>query len=118
MRCWGSNDGGESDVPSDLDSAVAIATGGYHTCALEAGGAVRCWGAEGFLVNYGESAVPSDLDSAVAIAAGGYHTCVLEVWRCRAVLGIQCGDVGQSDVPSDLDSAVAISAGYHHTCAL
>ena len=92
---------GQSAVPSDLGSAVAIAAGGYHTCALEADGAVRCWGDN----DDGQTDVPSDLDSALAISAGRYHTCAID-----AEGSVRCwgdNDDGQSDVPP-----FTLRAGY------
>ena len=86
----GGNTYGQSDVPSDLGSAVAISAGEYHTCALESGGAVRCWGYNG----YDAGDVPSDLDSAVAISAGGYYTCAIDVEgsvRCWGTMAMTPG---------------------------
>ncbi len=59
VQCWGNNEqnqlgtpvGANSLVPvqvTDLGSGyTSVATGGSHTCALSAGGAVKCWGAGG-----------------------------------------------------------------------
>ena len=56
VRCWGINDHGQlgngagpglSLVPvavTGITTAVAIASGTHHTCALLANGTVRCWG--------------------------------------------------------------------------
>jgi alpha-tubulin suppressor-like RCC1 family protein len=69
VRCWGIGDfgrlgyGDERDVgddesPAERDPvelggpAAAIAAGGAHTCAIMAGGAVRCWGI-GYALGYG-----------------------------------------------------------------
>ncbi len=71
-------------------SAVRIATGRYHTCAVLGGASVRCWGygADGAL-GYGNSSKVGDDETpasvgpvnlgpgrtAMAISAGTYHTC-------------------------------------------
>jgi DNA-binding transcriptional regulator YdaS (Cro superfamily) len=61
VKCWGLDDSGEVTggsqrcpqnecaVPMDVSgferSVAAVAAGGHHSCALLAGGAVECWGA-------------------------------------------------------------------------
>ena len=111
VRCWGyGGDGqlgygnqtsiGDDENPSSVGpvdfgagrTAVAIAAGSVHTCALLDDGSVRCWGfgADGRLgygnqVTIGDnepaaSGGPVDLGagrSAKAIAAGNGHTCAL-----------------------------------------
>jgi alpha-tubulin suppressor-like RCC1 family protein len=148
VQCWGANGSGqvgnnstiESHVPvpvSGLASGViAIAAGGFHTCALTGGGSAQCWGANdsGELGNDSSSGsnVPvavTGLGSGVsAIAAGVYHTCALTSGG-----GAQCwgdnvfGELGNnstfgSNVPvpvSGLGSGVtAIAPGGNHTCTL
>lgn len=65
VKCWGSNERGQlglgdtnhrGDQPNEMGdnlptvdlgtgkTAIALATGRYHTCALLAGGTVKCWG--------------------------------------------------------------------------
>lgn len=162
VRCFGRNeygqlglghtrDVGDDELPAreptvDLgSSAVALAAGGEHTCALLAGGQVRCWGlgVDGQLGygdpdSIGDDESPSAagdvaLDgSAVALTAGRDHTCALledGAVRCwgRGSFG-QLGlgtsvDVGDDESPLDVppvelaESAAEIDAGWYHTCA-
>ena len=96
-RCWGTNFvgqlgdgtvGGGSEVPKavqGLTSAVALAVGGYHNCALLADRTVRCWGRnqDGQLGNgnnttdAGTPQTVSGLSGVAALALGGYHSCAL-----------------------------------------
>jgi alpha-tubulin suppressor-like RCC1 family protein len=149
-KCWGYNfvgalgDGTSESrsTPVDvvgLDSGVAaIEAGSEHTCALLAGGSVKCWGAnwEGELgdgTSGNTRLSPVDVvglpGSVTAISAGSQHTCAL-----LATTGVMCwgknvyGQLGDSTsvdfrttpvYVSGLTSGVlAISANGAHTCAL
>ena len=159
IQCWGANDEGQlgdgstdslSSVPVSVagigPGAVAIAAGGYHTCAIDAGGGVQCWGANEFgqlgsgstvsgrvPIQVVTSSGSGALTGVQAITAGWDHTC--------AVLsggGVQCwgsNDVGQlgngtygivNPVPVDVVSlnlgviaiTAPIAADDKHTCAV
>ena len=97
--CWGSNVSGEvgsgifamnqpTPAPvSGLDSgAIALMTGGFHSCALMESGAVLCWGynwhgeiGDGTTVQIRPTPVPVvGLDAGVvALVGGSYFTCAL-----------------------------------------
>jgi alpha-tubulin suppressor-like RCC1 family protein len=111
VRCWGDNFSGQLGYPNTGDigddetpgsvgpvnlgtgrTAVAIAAGDDHTCALLDNGTVRCWGSnsDGQLGypntgNIGDDESPAAAGpvnlgagrTAVAIAAGALHTCAL-----------------------------------------
>jgi alpha-tubulin suppressor-like RCC1 family protein len=111
VRCWGDNFSGQLGYPNTGDigddetpgsvgpvnlgtgrTAVAIAAGDDHTCALLDNGAIRCWGSnsDGQLGypntgNIGDDESPAAAGpvnlgagrTAVAIAAGALHTCAL-----------------------------------------
>lgn len=111
VRCWGEassgalglgnlDDIGDDEHPGDVPAvdlgpgrtAVALAAGYFHTCAMLDDGAVRCWGwgeygalgtASTAIVGDDESPAavpPVDLGAgrvAVAIGAGGSHTCAV-----------------------------------------
>ncbi len=113
VRCWGQNNAAQlgygntqtvgDGAPGDKSivdagdvplggTAVAIAAGYHHTCALLATGAVRCWGDNTYgqlgyntTTSVGDGSGPSIQSAgdvplggtAVAITAGGQHTCAL-----------------------------------------
>jgi cysteine-rich repeat protein len=103
VRCWGPNThrtlgyGHSNPVfawqAGDIDLggvAVDLAGGYFHTCALMATGAVRCWGANfagqlgyGHMQTVGDDEAPSSAGEvplggrAVQLAAGRDHTCAL-----------------------------------------
>ena len=113
-----------------------IAAGGAHTCALVAGGRVRCWGANAAgqigdgtttarFTAVGVIGLPA---AAVAISLGEGHSCALS-----AAGGVHCwgsnyyGQLGDGTAVSrsvpvavaGMSSGVkAIAAGRNHTCAL
>ncbi len=148
VKCWGDNTYGQLGdgttqgrlTPVNvvgLQSGVqAIEVGSSHSCAVMAGGGVKCWGKNdvGQLGDGTRSSrsAPVDvvgLSSGVrAVTAGSYHTCAL-----TETGGVKCwgdnasGQLGDGtwnlrlvpvDVVSLTSSVQAISAGGGHTCAL
>jgi alpha-tubulin suppressor-like RCC1 family protein len=169
VSCWGAGDGGrlgygntaaigDNETPGsagtvDLGAnrtALAIAAGDSHTCAILDTGAVRCWGLNSAgQLGYGHTSPIGDDEppgavapvslgpgrKAVAIATGGFHTCaILDTGAVRcwgfAVFG-QLGygntdPIGNDEHPASVTpvdlganrKAVAIAAGYSHTCTI
>jgi len=98
IRCWGAGgygqlgDGtwrGSSTVPvpvTGISTAVAIAAGWFHTCAVLADGAVRCWGSndhgsgqlgDGTTASSNVPVPVTGISTTVAVAAGVHHTCAV-----------------------------------------
>jgi alpha-tubulin suppressor-like RCC1 family protein len=165
VRCWGAGlEGilgygnpdtiGDDELPSSAGpvrlggKAVAITASGTHTCAILAGGKVRCWGTGvGGRLGYGSTDTIGDNETpasvgpvflgpgrkARTITAGGGHTCALldnGRVRCWGVasngqLGYgNLNNVGDNETPGSVvpvslgRKAVAVSAGEYHTCAI
>ena len=150
VKCWGYNGYGElgtgdttnSATPVDVvglqtDEVVALAGGGYHTCALTNSGGVKCWGLnrEGEL-GAGFSTISETtpinvsglVSNVVGLAAGVYHTCALLTNG-----GVKCwgvndyGQLGDNTTSgrhapvnvTGLSSGVkALVAGHFYSCAL
>ncbi len=159
VRCWGRNVHGElgyghaSDllVPNltdvvGINAVEQLALGSFHSCVLETGGAVRCWGNNTFgelgqghaqpLGDQGGEMPPAAINLggvAQQIATGYVHNCALmqngQV-RCwghgqygKLGSGSQAnvGDGGDEMPPNDVPlggPATAIVAGSSHSCAL
>ncbi|CAN0440080.1 unnamed protein product [Pylaiella littoralis] len=119
LKCWGRNNGmlGLGDTEDRGDSAdemgdnlpavdlgtgqtaVAVAGGQYHACAILGNGGLKCWGGKNDTgLNYGQLGQGNTFDigstpgqmgdnlpevdlgtgrTAVAVATGSYHTCVI-----------------------------------------
>jgi len=92
----------------------SIAAGGWHTCALQANGTVRCWGQD----DNNQSTPPGDLSSVVAIIAGYAHTCALQAGGTVRCWGINDKTTFDTRVPPGLSSVAAIAGSWRHTCAL
>jgi alpha-tubulin suppressor-like RCC1 family protein len=153
VSCWGSNSYGQLgtgdttnyNTPTLTDgfgvgrTAIAISSGGQHSCVILDNGSVSCWGygdygqlGDGMDELYRSS--PSLISSlgigrtAVAISAGNLHTCAIldngsvSCWGATEQIGN--GDWLDRNTPTLTNSfgigrtAVAISAGYAHTCVI
>ena len=97
VACWGSNQLGQlgdgttnagsstAVLVSGVSGATAVATGGYHSCAVVLRGQVTCWGwskdgqlGEGPTGEGAYSATPvlvPGVSGATAVAAGRSHSC-------------------------------------------
>jgi alpha-tubulin suppressor-like RCC1 family protein len=148
VKCWGANWSGQlgdgtiavRNTPTDVvgltSGVTAIAASGAHSCALVAGGGVKCWGGNGYGqlgdATTDDRSTPVDVvglaSGVTAIAAGERHTCTLGSGggvKCWGYNGFgQLGDGTWDDrsMPADvvglMSGATAITAGGAHTCAL
>ncbi|MBT8495097.1 MAG: hypothetical protein KJO07_18775, partial [Deltaproteobacteria bacterium] len=149
VSCWGRNDLGQLGIGDALRSAVAVdvpgatagqqsvAVGPNHSCALDAGGQVQCWGRVetgelGITINeeeripemLGPTAVGT-LTGVTAIYGGDSRGCA------RTAADIQCwgsdgdgllgdGNTGTQLVPVAINvlGATSIALGDNHSCAI
>lgn len=152
VACWGSNLFGRLGIgnadqsglsrfpPTDVvglpQAATRIAAGGGLACALNALGAVHCWGSNlfGSLGNGGgsDSGVPVAVNlggaSAQRIAVGSLHACALtsgnqvRCWGLNDSGQLGDGSTANSPVPTTVTglsgTLTGLTAGSSHSCAL
>jgi len=103
------------------ESAVALAAGDSHTCAItEGSGSLKCWGGndDGQVTGTATPGAPVSLPhqlagaGTTAVAAGARHTCAV-------ISGsVQCWGASPALPASRPAGVVALSAGLTHTCAI
>ncbi|MCL2823433.1 MAG: hypothetical protein FWD57_05520, partial [Polyangiaceae bacterium] len=151
VECWGGNYSGELGDGTNnwkkgalrpvlgLEPGVtAISAGSNHTCAITAGGGLKCWGGndsgqlgDGTSVQYKANPVTSvsGLESGVvSVSAGHGYTCAIasggsvKCWGLNDKAQLGDGTKAVKKVPTQVvgleSGVVAISAGSRHACAL
>jgi parallel beta-helix repeat protein len=109
---WGDNSGGQTEVPTNLDNAVANAGGDYHSVALRDDGTLVAWGFD----DEGQIDVPTNSLPFVSVVAGAEHN--LAIAEDGSVVAWGADDSGQTDVPSTVSSVLNVAAGEAHSVAL
>jgi alpha-tubulin suppressor-like RCC1 family protein len=149
VLCWGTQTNGElgegqgapatggSAAPvtvAGVSSAVQVASGGAHTCAVDQGGAVWCWGDNEFgqlaqpqpaTGNFTTAVQVPGLGAAAHVVAGDTHTCALlrsgtvSCWGNNASGQLGDGTTTNRFAPTDvgLTGVVEVEAGAFQTCA-
>jgi parallel beta-helix repeat protein len=112
VEAWGDDSGGQTAVPMNLDDAVAMVGGDYHSVALRHDGTLVAWGAD----DDGQVDVPTNSLPFVAVAAGANHN--LAITSDGSVVAWGLDDSGQTDVPSSVSSVLSVAAGDAHSLAL
>jgi len=146
-RCWGLGEKGQrgdgsfvqytlspSQV-SGVTTAVSLAAGYNHACALLADGTMQCWGdnAHGQLGNpsiTAPTAVPvavTGVSGVAAMTVGAFHTCAVmadhtvQCWGSNNLGQLGDGTYNDASTPvvvSGLSGVTALAGGGSHTCAL
>lgn len=146
VACWGHNSDGQMGIGSSnnqqwtpvvvrgIRGATDIATGSFHTCAVEADSTVSCWGnnrngqlGDGSTTNRSLPVAVSGLSGVTSVSAGSYHTCATKNDGTVACWGLnnngQLGDGTNTQrrtpvtVGAGLSGVTSVAAGAEHNCA-
>ncbi|MBU4460215.1 MAG: S8 family serine peptidase [Verrucomicrobia bacterium] len=112
LHAWGSNDWGQTLVPSNAVDATRVAAGAWHSLAVLSNGTLIAWGRG----DEGQTTIPPGLANVVATAGGQAHSVALKSDGSVAAWGR--GSEGQTNTPAGLSNVVAIAAGGHSSMAL
>ncbi len=157
VLCWGDNSKGQlgigsitpkgeaTSVPALVGSGYQqIATDGDHSCALESGGALRCWGKnEAGQIGVGDrgsitlpsepgcedASSPTCFRDWTAVGVGGWVTCAIRASGALYCWGSNVYGERGTGSPDDEDVSVPsavgagtqwmkVDGGFRHTCAL
>ena len=104
------NDCSPTPASDLLDSAnwIVVTAGRKHTCGLQAGGTIVCWGNN----TWGQTNAPQG--EFKAVSAGIFHTCGLQAGGAIVCWGNN--PLGQTNAPQG--EFKAVSAAWDHTCGL
>ncbi len=78
---WGSNGGGQCNVPAPNEDFIAVAGGGGHSLGLKSDGTIVAWGYNG----YGQCDVPAPNADFIGVAGGVSHSLGLRSSQPTAV---------------------------------
>jgi len=129
VNCWGDNlygQLGDGNGPTDsstpvtvlsVSTAISIAAGVNHNCALLVDGTAKCWGrnehgqlGNGTTMNSSTPVVVSGLGGAISITASEYHSCaMLSNGNTMCWGGNTYGQLGDGASPTDSLTPVAVS---------
>ncbi|MEO5629073.1 MAG: hypothetical protein ABIQ62_04805, partial [Thermomonas sp.] len=118
-----------------LSGVTALALGAYHSCAIVAGGAVRCWGSNGSgqlgtgdTINRTTPVAVFGLEAGgTALALGGGHSCAIvsggavQCWGYNFYGQLGNGSTINSATQvavSGLTGAATFALGGSHSCAI
>jgi len=128
VKCWGQNSAGElgdgtattrlipTDVPSLASGIAAISAGRERTCALTAGGAVKCWGVVPGSAPPASNPMPTDiqgLPSGVEQVVAGPGDVACAVTNAPAVFcwgANDSGQLGNGTLSRNVDTPVAVAS--------
>jgi alpha-tubulin suppressor-like RCC1 family protein len=143
--CWGLNSLGQlgtgvasitsnpTPIQANVVGAISAVSGDFHTCALLAGGTVKCWGrgnngqlGAGFNNTGPQPVVVSSLPNVIDLAAGGDVTCALlingivDCWGSNFYQQLAVSSVANAYTPvtSTNSATVALTVGAKHVCAI
>jgi len=135
--CWGDNSAGQLGRPSGAGDSVAnvvpggltfvaLAAGGFQTCALDGGGAAYCWGFDG-VAEHDAPALVAGGHTFSTISSGLQHTCGIAsdstayCWGDNSSGQLGDSSLVASETPVTVHGGrkfIAIAAGANHSCGV
>ncbi|MDW8247053.1 MAG: hypothetical protein RMJ84_10790, partial [Sandaracinaceae bacterium] len=137
VYCWGSNELGQLGVSPisgrtistpvqvpDIEDAIAVRVGRYHSCALLQSRRVRCWGGD---IYHSLGEAEGAASEVISFDVGSYHGCALTQARQVMCWGSnwngQLGDgmtgARRASAPVlGLSNMISVGLGDEHSCAI